>query len=181
MHKLAALLPLLGWFYITIGIFVLVVWILGRRLKWLETVYYFFFALLALIFMARSLFDEFALYNTSKITLNDSFEQKIANEAGGYYQTYYLELRPALGSQAVVTLPNVDVREFYYARMFLYPANVLMSDMPDTQLSIVDTSSLDRFTRAFHVLKKGTVKSLIKYDTLPSPAPSPTPQPKGVR
>lgn len=181
MHKLEALIPLLGWFYITLFAFVLITWLLRGRFAWLQKLYYLVFGAMALMLAGQSLLDEAKLFPVTKKTLLSSSEQKIINEDGGFYASYYLDLRPAVSKGVNISLPNVDIREYYYARMYLYPAHIVADETQDTTQTIIDTGSLDHFPGNFTVIKKGKQKTLIQPSPLASPAASPQPQVKGAK
>ncbi|MBI5151207.1 MAG: hypothetical protein HZA34_01405 [Candidatus Pacebacteria bacterium] len=143
MHKLLALFPLLGWFYVSIFVFVVFEYMTKYRFHLIRRIFYGTFGLYAVILSLFNLQAEVQLYAETKKTLFDRFEQKISYESGTYYNTYYRVFRPLVHRGQVVHLLNVSAREYHYARMYLFPSSVVISEtLPKSpSLAVVNTST----------------------------------------
>lgn len=162
MNKLQALVPLLGWFYITILVFVVFSWFTRNKFGKIKNLYYVAFGLCAVFLTVHSLLDESKLYAITKVTLFSPFEQKAANDVGGYYDEYYVGLHPGVSRSDIIYLPDISQREFLYARMYLYPAKALANAVPTTRaLTIIDTAQLSKLSRAYNIVKQSRSKSLV--------------------
>ncbi|KKR15417.1 MAG: hypothetical protein UX00_C0005G0003 [Microgenomates group bacterium GW2011_GWB1_45_17] len=129
MHKLAALVPLLGWFYFTIGGYAIFSWITKDKFSFMKRVFFVVFGLYATMLSFQSLRSEVMLYKETRKTLFDTFYQKISYEAGTYYDMYYHAFRLAMpNGKYVIHLEDVPTRELHYARMYLYPDSVFIVD-----------------------------------------------------
>ena len=154
MHKLAALVPLLGWFYVTL--FGLVVTMAVLPKQWKQLLYKIFFvgfATYALFLSLQAFRDELTLFPLSRKSFFDTFEQKISYESGEYYQMYYHRFRPYIHRGEVVNLLKVSSREYHYARMYLFPASV-------SQVSAVPRDSV------LVILGEGDLKNLVGAEVL---------------
>ncbi len=170
MHKLAALVPLLGWFYFSLFGFVLAMILLPK--SWKRSVYKIFFAsfvIYALFLSLQSFRDEVLQFPLSQKSFYDTFEQKISYQAGEYYRMYYRTFRPYVHGGEIVNMLNVSTREFYYARMYLFPADVSqVSTIPnDSVLAIVGEGDLKHIVGT-KVLATYATKSLVKTKELPN-------------
>ncbi len=165
MDKVQALLPLLGWFYITVGLFVVFCWITRDRFPELKRLYYGAFGAIAFVFIMQSLVSEVQMFSLSKKTSGLTYKQKMVEESSAYFENYYEKLRPMLTKKDVVYLPNADTREYHYARAFLYPAEVLVKPVPEGEsLAILNTGDLKKFPRLFEVLQTSGDRSLIRVE-----------------
>ena len=154
MHKLAALIPLLGWFYFCLLGFVAAMVLLSK--SWKRLVYKIFFAAFAIYALFLSLqgfHDELLQFPVSRKSFFDTFEQKISYESGEYYQMYYRSFRPYIHYGETVNMLNVSTREYYYARMYLFPADV-------SQVSTVPKNS------TLVIVGKGDLKSMAGAEVL---------------
>lgn len=149
MNKLTALVPLLGWFYFSLLGFVLAMILLPK--SWKRLVYKIFFvgfATYALFLSLQAFRDETLQFPLSQKSFYDTFEQKISYQAGEYYRMYYQAFRPYVHGGEIVNLLNVSPREFYYARMYLFPADV-------SQVSTIPNDSV------LVILGEGDLKNLV--------------------
>ena len=134
MQKLQALLPLLGWFYLSIfGFAVLLLFVklvfkhrASLLLNLVQKLFYIGFGLYACVLIAQSLTAEAQLWKESKKTLQEKFEQKADHEANGYYSMYFQVFRSkALEScKWGATAQDVSAREYYYIRRYMYPSSI---------------------------------------------------------
>lgn len=126
MHKIAALLPLLGWFYFSI---------VGLALgsAFFKKKYSFFVKMLWIPFICISCvgivqINYFEILNLPKIlpTLKDASTSKIDHYVGSYRTQYLQDFFSVIQQRNIhyVSLLDVDSRELHYARMYLYPAIV---------------------------------------------------------
>lgn len=165
MNKLLALIPLLGWFYITVIVFVVFSWVTKRKYGFIKKLYYGVFTALALFLAVGSLLNESKLYEVSKTTLFSPFKQKIANEAGNYYEDYYLGFHPAISRSNLIYISNISQRELFYAKMYLYPGEVLAHAIPNIRtLVIMDTSQLKGLKRSYTLVRQSQNKSLVQLE-----------------
>lgn len=139
MRKLTALVPLLGWFYFSLFGFALAMIVLPK--SWKRLVYRIFFsgfALYALFLSLQAFRDEVLQFPLSQKSFYDTFEQKISYQSGEYYQMYYRAFRPYIHGGESVNLLNVSPREYYYARMYLFPADVAqVSTIPNDSVLVI--------------------------------------------
>lgn len=170
MHKLAALVPLLGWFYFCLFGFVLAMILLPKLWKrWLYRIFFAGFALYAVFLSLQSFRDEVLQFPLSQKSFYDTFEQKISYQSGEYYRMYYRAFRPYVHGGESVNLLNVSPREYYYARMYLFPADVAqVNTVPkNSALAIVGEGDLKRIEGA-KVLATYAGKYLIKTKESPN-------------
>jgi hypothetical protein len=122
MAKVLALLPLLGWFYISLILFIGISLFLPKI--WKKMKYAVFGGILivsTVLFFQQSIdvYKETAFAWKSVFLTN---EQKIALQAGDYYKQYHQEIIRAIPANTQrIALYSVPVREYHYARMYLYP------------------------------------------------------------
>jgi len=129
MHKLSALLPLLGWFYLLLGGYAaLRVCTRGKLQSFFDVCMFGFIVVMSAPFIWNSITFETAQYQTSMKSFWVPFEQKIAHEAGEYYDLYYGAFHPHVKQGDVVNILGVSTREYHYARMYMYPAFLLQVD-----------------------------------------------------
>jgi len=145
VHKLAALVPLLGWFYFSLLGFMVAMILLPK--SWKRLVYKIFFAgfaLYALFLSLQGFRDEALQFSVSQRSFYDTFEQKISYQSGEYYHMYYRTFRPRVHRGEIVNLLKVSSREYLYARMYLFPADVSQADSipKDSGLAIVGKGEL---------------------------------------
>lgn len=165
MHKLLALIPLLGWFYLSIIFFVMFEYITKHKFYVVRKIFYGLFGLYAILLALFNLQAEVKLYAETKKTLFDRFEQKISYETGTYYNTYYRVFRPLVHRGQVVHLLNVSTREYHYARMYLFPATVVISEIlpQSSYLAVVNTSTYESL-KYVRVLGQSGDKYLIQAE-----------------
>lgn len=129
MQKLNALFPLLGWFYISLFIYALLrVITKGELRKAIDAVFFVAIGIASLYNIGLNIQEELAFIPFSMKNFYTPFEQKIAHEAGDYYDMYYLAFHPYVKRGEIVNLISASSREFHYARMYLFPATVVQVD-----------------------------------------------------
>ena len=121
-----ALIPLLGWFYLSLAGFFVAMLLLPKKMKvFVHKIFLLGFGCYALFLSLGFLRDEAAQFQVSLRSFHDTFHQKNIYEAGSYFNLYHDFFRPYVGFGDLVNLLNVPTREFYYARMYLFPAGVM--------------------------------------------------------
>ncbi len=151
MQKLNALLPLLGWFYISLLIYALLrLLIKGELRKTIDAVFFVGIGLVSIYNIGMNVWDEIALVPFSMKSFYVPFEQKIDHEAGDYYGLYYVSFHPHVQRGEIVNLVGVGSREFHYARMYLFPASVVQVDkLPEAPyVAVVGDSEVKRLKTA---------------------------------
>lgn len=166
MFEFSALLPLLGWFYLSLA--GVVAGFAIFRQKFVRRLLLFpFFGMTIVGIVATNLHDWAAASKTWK-EWNQSSRSKMDNYAGTYRAQYLETFYPALKKQEVqfVSVADVDPREFLYVRMYLYPILVrsIDSKKKDQEIDrfiIVSKSSLDALPRG-EVLAESEGKVLLQ-------------------
>ena len=131
--------------------------------------YFLRFCNICVIFIVTIASDEVLQFPLSQKSFYDTFEQKISYQAGEYYRMYYRTFRPYVHGGEIVNMLNVSTRAFYYARMYLFPADVSqVSTIPnDSVLAIVGEGDLKHIVGT-KVLATYATKSLVKTKELPN-------------
>ena len=151
MQKLNALLPLLGWFYISLIIYAaLRVFTKGELRKIIDTAFFVVIGVVSLYNIGMNVRDEIAIVPFSMKSFYVPFEQKIDHEAGDYYGLYYVAFHSHVKRGEIVNLVGVGSREFHYARMYLFPASVVQVDkLPEAPyVAMVGDNELERLKTA---------------------------------
>jgi len=148
LNKLSALLPLLGWFYLSIFAIVAVRYIFPKIFKKIEWLIWVGFGCWALVLSTRSIADEIKLYKISRETLYLSSEQKIIREIATTYEIYFKAFHQFMERGSHINVVDVSTKELYYARMYLYPAaieNKIDCDTKNSKGCIIHVSQRNRF------------------------------------
>lgn len=160
--KILALIPLLGWFYLSILGVVLIVGALHLFHKKnlaviIEKIVVLGIACTALILAFGNIRKEWKETQKAWKSFRDSATAKINQEVGGNYRIYYKTLRPLVKNVHDVNLIGADAREYHFARMYLYPTLVLDAQTVNdgnTAYSIVPENlaeRLDQYTEIARV------------------------------
>lgn len=147
MDKLSALVPLLGWFYLSIPVLILVGFVLRRYFPLFARAFFIATAAYALVIAGQNYMQEFALFPEAKRIVGDPWLSKMEYISGDYYQTYFLGFRPYLKGVKHIRLYEASTREFYYVRMYLYPTGVLLVGRDDKRpgLAIMGKEDAEAF------------------------------------
>jgi hypothetical protein len=125
VNKLEALLPLLGWFYLSLsGIFL---FLFVRKRQALESFVISMILFAWMLLSIAGLKQEILLAEQGKPRWTDSWQSKIHQEIGSMYQTYFEVFHPLVPRGALVHLFETSTLEFHVARMYLYPASVIQA------------------------------------------------------
>lgn len=151
MQKFNALLPLLGWFYTSLIVYALArVVIKGELRKLIDAVFFVAIGVASLYNIGLNIREELSFVPFSMLSFYTPFEQKIAHEAGDYYDMYYVVFHPHVKRGEIVNLIGANSREFHYARMYLFPATVVQVDkLPEAPyIAMVGDDTLKRLKTA---------------------------------
>ena len=140
-EKMITIFSLFGWFYLSIiGFAVLWYFLRGNNRKLLTKSFFIIFGIYACVLSVRSFFDEVSLLKTSRETVAFSYEKKIECQAGASFELYYNKMNEHLKNESLVYLVNQHDKDFFYARMYLYP------------ISVQQLSSIDLNRQALYIL-----------------------------
>lgn len=136
INKITALIPLLGWFYLSIiGIF-LVSLALGKLFKPVLRLIFFGFALYALFLTGQAFLEEWQQFSQERKYFFAPFEQKNTRDKGNYYQIYYQYFRPQIAKKyQVLNYVDNSTQEFLFVRMYLYPTVVIQTPNVESRQS----------------------------------------------
>ncbi len=126
VNKLMLLLPLLGWFYLSILGFVILYYVFPRLRKVTTFVYYTGFSIFAFTVMYASIPLLKPVFIDARKSNSRTVEEKISEQAGSSYKTYFKGFRPEVLKRNIyhVQFLHPSTKEFLYAKMYLYPAGV---------------------------------------------------------
>lgn len=133
MQKFNALLPLLGWFYTSLIVYAVLRMVTkGELRKIIDAVFFVVIGVASLYNIGLNIREELSFIPFSMRSFYTPLEQKIAHEAGDYYDMYYIAFHPYVKRGEIINLIGANSREFHYARMYLFPATVVQVDkLPD--------------------------------------------------
>lgn len=128
MSKLLALLPLLGWFYLSLFGIIVLYYAAGKFGAYISRLFVLGVIFLMFYLSLQDVKLEYAGYTLAVQNINKPWQRRISDELGDVYQRYYGTFHSMVPSGALVHLYGIDTREFLIARMYMYPASMIEYD-----------------------------------------------------
>ncbi|HAU99242.1 MAG: hypothetical protein UX04_C0001G0063 [Microgenomates group bacterium GW2011_GWF2_45_18] len=123
-EKLVALLPLLGWFYLSLFVIASIAFVFRKYRNIIHVGVLTITMICSSYLIGLSFFEELGLYEESVKSLRDTALSKREHESGSYYHLYHDQIRGSLPASATIQIQGLSTKEMYFARMYAYPVGI---------------------------------------------------------